>query len=122
MSTEPLTAIVDVIVTTSLEIDEPGWCVGHRGDRAQYKADITHFGPEHVIAANGYAVLRAMLSQSPYGEHSPRNISLYVEESDLSGSYTPDEVEQLADALADSAEQLRALGRELAAILAGGGQ
>ncbi|MFJ4785491.1 DUF6907 domain-containing protein [Streptomyces sp. NPDC088794] len=50
MSTEPRTATVNVWVTKPLEIDEPDWCAGHDTDRAGYKVDVSHAGPEHVIA------------------------------------------------------------------------
>ncbi|WP_330265306.1 DUF6907 domain-containing protein [Streptomyces griseorubiginosus] len=121
MSTEPRTAVVNVFVTRPLEIDEPDWCAGHPDDRAQYKVDITHFGPEHVLEANGIQTLRAIIASSPFSQHTPGPV-LYVENGELTGSYTPDEVEELADALVQSADQLRTLGRQLADILAGGGQ
>ncbi|MFC8433709.1 DUF6907 domain-containing protein [Streptomyces sp. NPDC057253] len=121
MSIEPRTATVNVFVTKPLTIDEPDWCAGHPDDRAQYKVDITHYGPEHVLEAHGFQTLRALISSSPFSEHQPGPV-LYVEDGNFTGSYTPDEVEQLADALVESAEQLRALGRQLAEILAGGGQ
>jgi hypothetical protein len=119
VSTEPRTAIVKVFVTKPLEIDEPDWCAGHPDDHAQYKVDITHYGPEHTIEVNGIETLKAMVASSPFSEHSPGPV-LYVEEGNLTGSYTPAEVEELADALVETAEQLRALGRQLAEILAGG--
>lgn len=122
MSTEPRTATVNLLVTKPLEIDEPDWCTGHRTDQAQFKPDITHFGPEHPVEINGHRILLAMLAQSPYAQHASREVSLYVEQGDITGSYSPTEVEQLADALIQAGEQLHVLGRELAEILAGGGQ
>jgi hypothetical protein len=122
VSTEPRTVNVNLLITKSLEIDEPDWCVGDHGDGAQFKPDITHHGPEHVIAAGDFDLFRAMLAQTPYAEHATRTVELYVEQQDVTGSYTPDQVEQLADALVESADRLRALGRDLARILAGGGQ
>ncbi|MFE8944517.1 DUF6907 domain-containing protein [Streptomyces sp. NPDC007856] len=123
MSTEPRTATVNILVTKPLEIDEPDWCTGHRTDQAQFKPDITHYGPEHTIAANGIPVCRAMLSQSPFASSEEnREVCLYVEECDFTGSYAPDEVEQLADAFTQAADRLRALGHDLSAALAGGGQ
>ncbi|MGV9755411.1 DUF6907 domain-containing protein [Streptomyces tricolor] len=122
MSVEPRTAIVNLLVTKALEVDEPDWCIGHRADEAQFKPDITHYGPEHAIESNGHRILLAMLTQSPYAQRSSREISLYIEQGDFTGSYTPDEVEQLADALTVAADRLRALGRDLAEILAGGGR
>ena len=122
MSTEPRTAVVNVFVHRPLEIDEPDWCAGHPADPlAQYKVDISHDGPEHVIAPGGRAMFRAFLTQAPFSNVN-RSIGLYVEVENLTGTCTPDEVEQLAADLVESAEQLRALGRELARILAGGGQ
>lgn len=122
MSTEPRTATVNLLVTKPLEIDEPGWCAGRHGDRAQFKPDITHYGAEHVIGANGIGLFRAMLAQSPFAERATTAVELYVEQQDVTGSYGPDGVDELADALVQAAEQLRVLGRELSRILAGGGQ
>lgn len=116
----PRTATVNVLVTKALEIPEPEWCTGHRTDQAQFKADVTHYGPEHSIEVNGFPILQAMLAQSPYAEHASPDTALYVETGDFTGSYNPDDVEQLADALAQAAEQLRALGRDLGEILDGG--
>lgn len=121
MSTEPSTVTVEVFVHRPLEVDEPEWCAGHDNDRAQYKVDISHDGPEHVIAPNGQELFRAFLTQAPFSSVD-RSVGLYVETGDFTGTRTPDEVERLADALVESAEQLRTLGRGLAEILAGGGQ
>jgi hypothetical protein len=119
VSTEPRTVTVNVFVTKPLEIDEPEWCAGHPDERAGYKVDITHYGPEHTITApSGEELFRAMLSQSPFSGVD-RTIGLYVETGDFTGTRTPDEVEQLADAFVQAAEQLRALGQELAEVLGG---
>jgi len=112
---------VNVFVHTPLEIDEPDWCAGHPDQRAGYKVDISHDGPEHVIAPGGRETFTAFLTQAPFSDVN-RSIGLHVEVADLTGTCTPDEVEQLAADLVESAEQLRALGRELARLLAGGGQ
>ncbi|MGW0914672.1 DUF6907 domain-containing protein [Streptomyces sp. NPDC002784] len=120
MSPEPRTAVVQVFVTSPLEIDEPDWCTGAHDPHAQYKVDISHDGPEHVIAPRGEELFRAFLTQAPFATRD-RSVGLYIEACDLTGTHTPDEVEQLADDLAAAAEQLRALGRDLARILAGGG-
>lgn len=122
MSTQPRIAIVNLLVTKPLEIDEPDWCTGHRTDSAQFKPDITHNGPEHPIEINGFPILLAMLSQAPYTECASSALCLYVEQGDFTGSYNPDEVEQLADALVETAAQLRVLGRSLADLLDGGAQ
>lgn len=119
MSTEPRTATVSVLITKSLEVDEPDWCAGHADGMAQFKADITHYGPAHATEANGIETLRAQLVQSPYSKHAPGPV-LYVERGDITGSYTPDEVEELARSLEQSAALLRALGQQLAVVLEGG--
>lgn len=118
MSTEPRTVTVDVFVHRPLQIDEPEWCAGHPDARAEYKVDITHTGPEHVIAPGGREVLRAFLTQAPFAA-TDRAVGLYVDLADLSGTRTPAQVEQLADDLDAAAVQLRSLARQLAAILAG---
>ncbi|MFJ9748894.1 DUF6907 domain-containing protein [Streptomyces chartreusis] len=119
MSTAPRTATVTVFVHKPLEIDEPSWCAGHTDDRAGYKVDISHDGPAHVIAPGGREMFRAFLTQAPYS-NVDRTTGLYVEVQDITGTHNPDEVEQLAADLEAAAKQLRALGRELARILAGG--
>ena len=119
MSTEPHTITVSVFVHKPLEISEPDWCAGSHGDLAQYKVDISHDGPEHVITSGGREMFRAALTQAPFS-NVDRTIGLHIEVADLTGTRPPAEVEQLADALIDAAAQLRALGRELAELLGGG--
>lgn len=119
MSSEPRMVTVDVLVHTALQIDEPDWCAGHPDARAEYKVDVTHTGPEHVIAPGGREVLRAFLTQAPFAT-TDRTVGLYVGFADLAGTRTPAEVEQLADDLDAAAARLRELARELAVILAGG--
>ncbi|MEU8713599.1 hypothetical protein [Streptomyces sp. NPDC048663] len=122
MSTEARTAHVNVFAIRSIEVDEPDWCAGHPDSRAQFKADVTHFGPEHIIPGpDGGPLLTVMFAQSPYSERSTTAVELHVEVGDIDGSRTPEEVDQLADALVAAAGQLRTFGRELARILAGGG-
>lgn len=115
------TAVVTVFVHKPLEIDEPDWCAGHPDTHPEYKVDISHDGPEHVIAPSGSELFRAFLTQTPF---SPRNraIGLHVEAGVIDGTRTPDEVEQLADDLEAAAVQLRQLGHQLAEVLAGGGR
>ena len=89
MSTEPRTVQVGILTVRTLEIDEPDWCAGHPAvdsdeARAQYKTDITHWGPEHVITApNGDSLLRVVLGHSPYSELASTAIELYVDASDV---------------------------------------
>lgn len=119
MNAESRTATVNVFVHKPLEIEEPSWCAGHQDDRAQYKVDISHDGPEHIIAPGEQEMFRASFTQAPFS-NVDRTVGLYIEPADLAGTRTPDEVEQLAADLEAAAARLRELGRELAAILAGG--
>ncbi|MET9083724.1 hypothetical protein ABZX77_17825 [Streptomyces sp. NPDC004237] len=121
MSTEPRTVHVNVLVTKAIEIDEPDWCRGHADDPGQHKVDISHDGPEHVIAPGGYDMFRAFVSQAPYSS-ADRTTALYIEADIEPAAYTPDEVEEFAAHLTEAAEQLRALGRQLARILDGGSE
>ncbi|WP_371551676.1 hypothetical protein OG266_39410 [Streptomyces sp. NBC_00554] len=118
---EHRTAVVNIFIHKPLEIDEPDWCAGHPDPRAGYKVDISHDGPEHVIAPGGREVFRAFLTQAPFATVD-RSVGLYVEVADLTRTHTPESVEQLADDLTAAAVQLRELGSQLATILAGGGQ
>ena len=120
MPHDPRTVHVNLLVTKTLEVEEPDWCAGHGDATAQFKPDITHYGPEHLIEHGGFEMLRAMIAQSPYSEHASTEPALYVEDGSVTGSYTPAEVEQLATALEMAAVQLRALGHQLAEILDGG--
>lgn len=119
MNAEPRTANVSVFVHKALEIDEPSWCAGHSDDRAQYKVDVSHDGPEHAFTSGGREMFRAFLTQAPFS-NVDRSIGLYVEVADLIGTHTPEGVEQLADDLVAAADRLRELGHQLAVILAGG--
>jgi hypothetical protein len=116
----PRTATVKILVTKALEIEEPDWCAGHGEAVAQFKPDVTHYGPEHVIGSYGHEVLHAMLAQSPFSEVASPDLALFVETGDFTGAYSPAEVAELADALEAAAGQLRALGRQLARLLPGG--
>ncbi|MFK0154645.1 DUF6907 domain-containing protein [Streptomyces sp. NPDC090493] len=120
MSTEPRTAIVNVLVVKALEIEEPDWCRGH-DHPGQHKVDISHDGPEHTIAPAGHDMFRAFISQAPFSS-ADRTTALYIDAVIEPAAYTPEEVEEFADALVDAAAQLRALSRQLARILDGGSE
>lgn len=117
----PRTATVNIFVTKPLQITEPDWCKGHPDTRAGYKVDISHDSPETVIAPGGREIFRAFFTQAPYS-NVDQTIGLYVEVADISATYTPDDAAQLADDLTAAADQLRALGRQLAELLGGGDQ
>ncbi|WP_306186947.1 hypothetical protein [Streptomyces sp. MK5] len=118
----PRMATVNVLVTRPLEIPEPEWCRGHRDDRAEFKADITHCGPEtsatFETATGTYTYLAAWISQAPYGEIRPEPEPLLAVEVDGDTvSMDPETVRAFTattrarldalDALADEVERLR---------------
>jgi hypothetical protein len=74
VSTEPRTVHINVLVTKSLEIDEPAWCVDPQ-DSAQFMPDITHNGPEiaaRVATRHGAtSFLAAWITQAPHSQLNP---------------------------------------------------
>ncbi|MGW6142153.1 DUF6907 domain-containing protein [Streptomyces sp. NPDC055140] len=125
MNAEPRTVTVKLLVTKTLEVDEPTWCTDPH-ERAQFKPDITHNGPEiaaRIETGIGTAeYLRAWLTQAPYGILAPEPQPLIA--VDLGGyiaSLDPDTLRNLTaatrlhlaelDALADRAEHLRGGGQ-----------
>lgn len=121
MSIEPRTVHLSVLVTKSLEIDEPDWCIdAHTG--AQFLPDITHNGPEisaHVETRHGTATyLTAWITQAPYGELRPEPLPIVA--IDIDGdvlSLDPDGVRTFTaatrahldalDRLADECDRIR---------------
>jgi hypothetical protein len=118
VSTEPRTITVRTLDHGPVTLTCPAWCTGVHDDDV-HRADVSHDGTEHVIAPAGREMFRALLTQAPYSG-TDRRTGLYVEVADIAGIRTPEQVEELADALVESAAQLRALGRQLAGLLAGG--
>ncbi|MET7731238.1 hypothetical protein ABZT02_07700 [Streptomyces sp. NPDC005402] len=121
MSTEPRTVTVTVLVSKSLEIDEPAWCAGdHPG--ANYVPDITHNGPEvsaRFETRHGPVdYLTAWITQAPYGELSPEPQPMVaVEFGGNANSLDPDTVRSftaltrahldILDVLANECDRLR---------------
>lgn len=123
---EPHTVTVNLLVTKVLEIEEPEWCVGHREDRANYKVDIEHNGPE--VAArfetrhHTIDYLRAWVTHRPYATLPPEPLPLVGVEIDGEAvSLEPDQVRQFTaltrahcdvlDRLADEADRIREASR-----------
>jgi hypothetical protein len=101
-------------------LPEPSWCAGHPNPRTQYRADLTHYGPEHRLTFNGEPLFVLMLAQAPLAERSSRDLTAYVEQSGYTGDLDPAGLYGLAAALDGAADQLRAFADQLAALLAGG--
>ncbi|MGW4757501.1 DUF6907 domain-containing protein [Streptomyces chartreusis] len=121
MSTEPRTVHVNVLVTKSLAVDEPAWCVDpHQG--AQFLPDIAHNGAEVCARVEGrhgtVTYLGAWITQAPYAELAPEPLPMVaVEVSSNAVVMAPDAVRSFTaltrahldvlDRLADECERLR---------------
>ncbi|MFE7446836.1 DUF6907 domain-containing protein [Streptomyces chartreusis] len=121
MSTEPHTVRVNVLRTYRLEVPEPTWCVGH-DDIAQFRRDITHYGPEHRLTFNGDELFKLMLAQSPLARNGSRDVEAYVEETGYTGSLDAAGLYDLAAALDHAADQLRTFADQHADLLNRGAQ
>ncbi|AVH57871.1 MULTISPECIES: DUF6907 domain-containing protein [Streptomyces] len=125
MSTEPRTATVNVLVTKPLEIEEPDWCAGAH-DRAQFRPDIIHNGPETVAtfdtSLGTIQYMRAWISHAPYGDLAPEPLPIIaVEIGGDALSVDPDGLRAFVattrahldalDHLADEAERIRGGGQ-----------
>lgn len=122
---EPRTVTVNLLVTKSLEIDEPDWCVDpHNG--AHFRPDITHNGPEiraEFETQHGtLEYLAAWISHSPYSELAPELLPVVAVDIDGDAvSLDPDGVREFTavtrahldalDRLADEADRIRGGGR-----------
>jgi hypothetical protein len=127
VSTEPRTVHVNVFVTKPLEIEEPEWCVGHAADHAQYKADITHNGPEisaRIDTRHGTAeFLTAWISHAPYSDLAPEPLPLLAIE--VGGDILncdPDGVHSFTQLVRAHCDVLDQLAIELQRVRDGGAQ
>lgn len=101
-------------------VPEPAWCIGHPDDRpAEYRDDVHHTGPAHVVDYDAQAVLSVELVAFPFGLH-PVPPSVYVEIVIPAATLDPAALEGLAVILAEQAAELRRLAVRLAVLRAGG--
>lgn len=122
----PRTVAVNVLVTKSLEIEDPSWCVGHRADRANFKVDIEHNGPETFATfetrLGTVEYLRAWITHRPYATLPPEPLPLVAVEIDGQAvSLEPDQLRRFTaatrahcdalDRLADDADRIRGEAR-----------
>lgn len=110
MSTEPRTVTVNVLVTKSLEIDEPSWCVDpHTG--AQFMPDVEHNGPQitATFETRHHTVeyLRAWITHRPHAVLAPEPLPLIAVEID--GESLPLDPDQLRAFTAATRAHLDAL-------------
>ncbi|MFF4847980.1 DUF6907 domain-containing protein [Streptomyces sp. NPDC001194] len=97
----------------------PAWCTQHDIRLPQYKADLSHTGPEHIFRFDGDELFRAMLTQYPFGSGS-RETGLYIEEGGFARTLDPAGLRQLAATLTVHAVHLRTLAGQLDGIVSGG--
>ncbi|MFG2759497.1 DUF6907 domain-containing protein [Streptomyces wuyuanensis] len=114
MST-PRTVTVPTIDHGPLTLDCPDWCVGH-DRRPQYRTDVTHYSPEHLLTHDGQPLLVVVLAQAPFTETGSREVGAYVEQTGASGTYSPVGLDALAATLVEHARELRSIARRLAVL------
>jgi hypothetical protein len=114
------TVTVPTIDHGDVTIPCPAWCVGHGGQRPEYRSDISHTGPEQHLGPAGRPLLVALLTQHPFSSGA-QEIGLHVDPVDFTSTYSPAELDQLAAGLVEAAAQLRHQARWLA-VLRGGAQ
>jgi hypothetical protein len=119
--TEPRTVSLSTIDHGDVVLPEPDWCRGHRDHRPDsYRADLTHYGTEAVLAYQGAALLRVMVTESPFATRpEKRAVVAYLEQADYTGDFTPAGLYDLAATLDAHADRLRELADQLATILDG---
>ncbi|MFI9063231.1 DUF6907 domain-containing protein [Streptomyces sp. NPDC053429] len=100
-------------------VPEPAWCTGHPAELAEYRDDIHHTGPEHVVDYDAQALLTAQLVEFPFGLH-PVAPSLHVDVTIPGATLDPPALEDLAAILTEQAAELRRLALRLAVLRAGG--
>lgn len=100
-------------------VPEPIWCTGHNDQLVEYRDDIHHTGPEHVIDYDAQALLSAELVEFPFGRR-PVPPSVHVEILVSALTLDPPGLEGLAAVLTEQATELRRLALRLAVLRAGG--
>lgn len=124
MSTEPRTVHVNLLVTKSLEIDEPTWCVDPH-DTTQFRPDITHNGPEISarvdIRQRTVDFLTTWISHTPYAQPEPEPLpTLAVEVGGDILNLTPDNVPAFTALVRAHLDVIEQLATELDRIRGGG--
>ncbi|MCX4908044.1 hypothetical protein [Streptomyces sp. NBC_00878] len=117
----PRTATVRTTDHGDVTVTCPAWCLGAH-DQDGYRADIAHDGPEHPFTYRGETVGSVLITQAPYAETTTRLAHGHVDLVIGGTSLDPAGLDELAAALVDYAVAVRRAARELAVILAGGGQ
>jgi hypothetical protein len=114
--TGPRTVTVPTLDHGDVTLPEPAWCIGH-DPRPEYRADIGHRGPDIEIGTAGEPLFIATLTQHPFGG-GDHQIGLHVDPVDITSTYTPAELDQLAAGLVEAAAQLRHQARWLTILRA----
>jgi hypothetical protein len=103
-------------------LPEPTWCRGHQDhDPGTYRTDLTHYGTETVLTYQGAALLRVMVTESPFATRpEKRSTVAYLEQADYTGDFTPAGLYDLAATLDGHADRLREIADQLHTLLDGG--
>ncbi|MCY0962785.1 DUF6907 domain-containing protein [Streptomyces sp. H27-H5] len=103
----------------AVTVPEPSWCAGHAAEPLDYRADIHHAAPEHIVEYDMQALLSAELVEYPFGQH-PVPPSVHIEITIPGATMDPRGLEALAAVLTKQAAELRRLALRLAVLRAGG--
>jgi hypothetical protein len=125
-TTSARTVTVSTVDHGPVTITCPPWCTDAH-PAGGYRVDIAHAGrevPFDVVTSRGTAtVLLAALEQRPYTEAAPgTGVFVAVEIGGDCYPSSPEQLENLADALTGHAVGLRALAVQLAALRQNGGE
>ncbi|WP_075662244.1 DUF6907 domain-containing protein [Streptomyces acidiscabies] len=117
---EPRTVTLATVDHGDVTLPEPSWCLGHADHHpGTYRNDITHYGPETVLAFQGDELFRIMLTASPYSPRGTDTVG-YIEEIGYARSLAPADLYDLAATLTTHADRIRRFADRLTAIRAGG--
>ncbi|MFB7289001.1 DUF6907 domain-containing protein [Actinacidiphila glaucinigra] len=119
MTELPRTVTLPTHDAGDVTLPEPAWCNGHEAAVPQYRADLTHYGPEQTLAFREQPVLTVLLAQAPCSETVPHVTGLYVELHQVMVTLDPAGVDELAATLVEHAAVLRSWARVLASTIAG---
>ncbi|MEI5036027.1 hypothetical protein RB201_35565 [Streptomyces sp. S1A(2023)] len=122
MST-PRTVTVPTSDLGTVIVPEPSWCAGHDEQPVDALVDLGHRSTEHPLGRPSDPVGIAFVSQYPHAtNHLDRDLGLYVTQTDIATTLTPEAVRELAADYETAAAQLRRLADWLHILKAGEGQ
>ncbi|EPD62402.1 DUF6907 domain-containing protein [Streptomyces sp. HGB0020] len=101
-----------------ITLPEPPWCAGHsHHDPNSRRVDLLHASPVTTLSGAGWQLGEALLFHAPYASLPPRGTVTLAFHTGPDG-LTPAGLYDLAAAMEAGAGQLRALGDQLAEVVA----